>query len=266
MPAVNLTRLRFQIEGVLAFFNSPEEFHRRLNGLFSTYSYQALRFGEYAPTKPLIPMYHLPDPVMRQLELDLKPHLASNPQAALACADELWKDTYFEILQVAITILGNIPIDDPQIILDRLGNWLQPKLDRALVNVLLSEGTRRLQDEFPDDWEAFIESYLSSPNGKLVNLGLQGLSAGLKRATFTNLPAVFRLISPFLRDLQAEHARALENLIKVIADRSPHETIYFLKQTLAIVNNNPETTRLVKSIVPQLPNSLQQELLSAIRK
>jgi hypothetical protein len=266
MPAVNPTRLRFQIEEVLTHFDSPKAFHQSLSALFGAYSYRALRFGEYSPSKPLIPMYHIPDPVLRQLEYDLKPLLQSDPEAALACADEIWNDPYFEVSKVAIFILGNIPADDPQIIIERLSTWLNPGLDRALADHLLSEGTRQLQDNFPDAWEAFIGAYLSSQNPKLINLGLKGLSEGLKRTSFTNLPAIFRIISPFLRDPQFENTRAVENLLKVLADRSPNETVYFLKQTLAIVDNFPELTRLVKSILPLLPSQLQNELKAALSK
>ena len=73
MPAVNPTRLRFQIDELMHNFASPPEFHRNLRDLFSLYANRTLRYGDSTEVKPLIPMYNLPTPVIRQLQTDLDP-------------------------------------------------------------------------------------------------------------------------------------------------------------------------------------------------
>ena len=154
MTAVDPTRLRHQTESLMGQFGSPVEFRQALRNLFSLYANYSLRFGETAPMRPLIPMYHLPHPVMRQIKFDLGPYISENPHAALALADELWEDSYYEVKHTALFIIGEMPVEDPQLILDRITSWLSPGLDQVLKSDLFMVGTRNLQDRFPQAWES----------------------------------------------------------------------------------------------------------------
>lgn len=263
MTAVNPIRLRFQVQGVLASFSSPEEFHHKLRGLFSLYANYALRFGETAPSRPLIPMYHLPHPVLRQLKLDLQHQLDALPEAALAAADELWNDPYYEIKYIAILILGTLPLDDPQPVRERIQQWLTPNLDQVLKSDLLSMGTLTLQDSFPDVWEALVLSYLSEAEPERNALGIQALAEGAKRPEFKNLPAVFRLASPFIRTPHSAFSRDLEGLVEILARLHPQETGYFLRQTLSL-SVSPATARLIKNCLSSFPEDIQRDLKSAL--
>lgn len=265
MTAVNPTRLRFQMQGLMAFFNSPVEFHQKLVGLFSLYANYALRFGQNALARPLIPIFNLPHPVLRQLKLDLQSHIEADPQAALEVADQLWQDDYYEIKQTAIWIIGSLPIDDPQPILDRVLLWLTPGLDQVVKRDLLSIGTRSLQDRFPEAWEALILSLLSKNEPEMIALGIQALAEGSKSPNFKNLPAIFRLASPFIRDPHMEYSRDLEDLIEVLAQLSPKETGYFLKQILS-VSVSRDTTRLIKNCLSAFPDEVKRDLQSALKK
>lgn len=265
MTAVNPTRLRFQIQGLMAFFDSPEVFHQKLRQLFSLYANYALRFGDSAVSRPLIPMYHLAHPVMRQLALDLKPHIQDHPQAALALADELWQDEYYEIKRTAILVIGSVPLEDPQPIVERVADWLIPGLDNVLKTDLLSVGTRQLQESFPEAWEKLILSLLSQTEPEMIALGIQALAEGSKSPTFKNLPALFRLASPFIRSPHSTFTRDLEDLIEALAELSPNETGYFLKQILS-VSTSPETDRLIKSCLAAFPADIQEDLKSTLAK
>lgn len=265
MTAVNPSRLRHQIQDLLAFFDAPIEFHHALRGLFSLYANYSLRFGDTAPIRPLIPMYHLPHPVIRQLNFDLQSRLTADPTSALALADELWKDTYYEVKQTAIFIIGAYPLEDPQAILDRLKQWLSPDLDQVLKADLLSIGTQSLQETFPQAWEALVLSLLSQKDPALNALGIQALVAGVKRPNFYNLPAVFRLASPFIRDPHNAYIRDLEDLIETLAGISPQETGFFLRQTLS-VSPSPETPRLIKNCLSSFPEEIQADLKSAVNR
>lgn len=265
MTAVNPTRLRFQIQDLLVYFGSPNEFHRRLDGLFNLYANHALRYGDIVQRYPLTPMLHLPDPVMRQLRLDLVPYVQSNPEEALALADELWEDTYFEIRQVAINILDLFPLADPNPILARLKKWLTPELDPMLASELLFTGTRNLQAEHPQVWESLIQSFLDHDNPKIIAWGLIGLQEGIKQPAYENHPSVYRLISPFIQSPSSDLINHLQNLIAVIAGRLPTETAFFLKQSL-IISDSPETIRLIKQCIPLFPEEIQREMKGMIKK
>ena len=89
--------------------------------------------------------------------------------------------------------------------------------------------------------------------------------AGVKRPNFQNLPAVFRLVSPFIRDPHSAYLRDLEELIGALAYISPQETGFFLRQTLSIIIS-PETPRLIKNCLAAFPEEIQAELKSAINQ
>ena len=101
MPAVNPSRLQPQIEEVLKYFDNPVIFHKRLSDLFSLYANRTLQFGQSSEPAPLIPSYHLPLPLIRQLQMAVRPYLERDPQTALKAADELWNDSFFEVKQFA---------------------------------------------------------------------------------------------------------------------------------------------------------------------
>ncbi|HPL69058.1 MAG TPA: hypothetical protein PLR56_02595 [Brevefilum sp.] len=265
MTAVNPARLRHQTQSLMGQFTSPVEFRQALRTLFSLYANYSLRFGETAPMRPLIPMYHLPHPVMRQIKLDLGFYISENPHAALALADELWEDSYYEVKHTALFIIGAMPVENPQLILDRIMRWLSPDLDQVLKSDLFMVGTRNLQDSFPQAWESWVFSLLSDTDPAINSLGIQALAAGAKSPGFHNLPAIFRLASPFIRDPHRAFIQDLENLMIALAKISPQETGYYLRQTLA-TSISPETPWLIKNCLASFPKDIQADLISALQK
>lgn len=263
MAAVDPKRLRFQIEELMAFFDMPEKFHERLQALFNRYANRHLQFGDSSPTRPLIPIYNLPQPVVRQLNLDLARHCEREPEAAFLLADELWKDNYMEIKQTAIYILGKVPLTDPDPLLSRLSKWVSPKLDRRLIEHLFSTGTQRLQDKFQEEWEHFVVSFLEKENPKMIALGIKGLTEGLKNPGFKNLPAVFRLIGPLIRKPSPTYQNDIIQLVAQLVERSPTETAFFLKQMLA-VSDSSATAQLVKDCLHVFPEKLRDDLKASL--
>jgi hypothetical protein len=264
MAAVDPVRLRFQIDALIASFTAPPVFHRGLIDLFNQYANRTLRFGESPKALPLIPMYHLPAPVMRQLELDLKPVIQADPESALAVADELWQDEYYEVRQVSILLLSNLPLAAPTPIIDRLEQWLEPGLDGILVSELLSRGTTSLQSTFPEAWENFISSLFEKENLKMTAMGLKALNQSVSTPAFENMPAVFRLISPSIREPQPAFEKDLRSLLTTLIDKTPSETAYFLQQA-ASISDSPNLRRLIKQCLAHFPEDLQSALKTILR-
>ena len=265
MTAVNPVRLRFQIEELITSFTMPQKFHRQLTDMFGFYANRVLKFGDSSQPQPFIPMYHLPDPVMRQLKLDLNSHITEDPKSSFKLADELWQDDFFEVRQLAIYILDSIPVNDPEPILKRLKDWLVPELDQILTTELLSIGLRNLHSQFSQAWETFIETFLSNENPKMVALGLEGLQSSLKNPAFDNLPAVYRMVSPLIRNPHPLFFNALLNMMEALVNESPKETAYFIRQAMA-VSDSPGTERIIKNCLQYFPKEIQQELKLAIKK
>ena len=265
MPAVNPTRMRFQVEALMAHYTEPKAFHLALTDLFELYANHALRFGDAVGIRPMIPIYHLPAPLLRQLEVDLGRVVADNPQPALALTDELWQDIYYEVRKIAITVLGLYPLDDPHAVLDRLDQWITPQLDLSLLPKIFSSGTRQLQNRYPAVWENYLETFLQSEDPQRVSVGFLGLAEGLNNPQFHNLPALFRLVGPHVRDPQPQTLKSLTTLIRSMAKFSPTETGYFIKQVLSVAFS-PELKRMIKDSLSAFPSEVQEELKPLITR
>jgi len=264
MVAVNPTRLRFQIADLLNDFTTPANFHRGLSVLFDFYANRSLRSGESIKVQSVHRSYNLPHPVTRQLKIDLKPRAQQNTAETLALADELWMDPYLEVKQVAIYLLNQTPVDDPQPILDRLQHWLAYDIDRALISDIWASGASQLQTTFPAVWESFIQSYLGQQDPKSISIGLSGLRQSLEAQDFKNTPVIFRLISPLVRNPQNANLKDLRKVIEALAQQSPTETAYFLHQ-MAALSDSVETKRLIKQCLPEFPQPLQAELKADLK-
>ena len=263
MPAINPSRLQVQIEDLLNYYTKPAAFHRHLSDIFSFYANRTLQFGRSPELASIAPKYHLPQPLIRQLHLAVKPYVRNQPQISFECADELWGDPFFEVKQFAIFILGNVLPKEPAPIVNRIENWSKSDLDQELKADLLSTGTSTLQEKFPLAWENLLQSLLDQKDPKQVGLGIQGLIAGIKRTKFENFPFVFRLISPILQDPHPSNLENLENLIATLIGQSPTETAFFLNQTLSL-SQSPETQRLVKRCLPLMPENDRQDLKASM--
>jgi hypothetical protein len=251
--------MRFQVEALMAHYADPKAFHLALNNLFDLYANRALRFGDHTGIRPMIPTYHLPAPLLRQLEADLERMVTENPGAALALVDDLWQDDYYEVKLTAIIVLGLIPLDDPQPVLDRLNQWIDKRLDLSLLPKLFSVGTRQLQIKFPQSWENYLKTFLESEDPQKVSVGFLGLAEGLNTRQNQNIPALFRLIGPYVRDPQPQNSKELATLLMALAEASPTETGFFLKQILS-VTDSPEIKQLVRASLPGFPAEIQDEL------
>lgn len=265
MPAVDLTRLRFQIEELFSFLEKPGFFHLHLKDLFSLYAHRALRIGDSARPSSMIPQYQLPDPVLRQIKLDLPKFLKEDNDNALSLADELWEDPYFEIKQLAIFILNHAAAKDPESVISRIKSWLIPDLDQIVVVELLSSGTQNLREIYPQTWETLMGSYLADEKPKMISFGLQGLTAGVERGSVLNLPAIYRMISPILQYPMEASYNKLIDLMEALSRRSPTETAFFLRQTVAI-SDSPETVRVIKQVLPFFPGEIQKDLRTLVVK
>ena len=264
MPAVNPAQLNFQIAELMKSFHSPEDFHKKLRDLFSRYANRAFRRGELTEMAPLIPVYNLPDPVLRQLRSELQPAINNEPEIALELADTLWQGKAFEVRQVAVFILGHAALEDPEPILSRLDHWLSTSLEPVLKEAILFTGTQHLQRRFPEHWEAWIGLLLDRDDPAWITMGLAGLRAGLESSISHMLPAVYRLISPLIQNPQPGIINEMKDLIIVLAEQSPTETAYFLKQALSL-SDSPGTKRLIRQCLPMFPDEIQSEIMAALK-
>ncbi len=265
MPAVDPARLRKQIAGLMRYFGDAEAFHQHTSDLFSRYANWVLKLGDDVQPEAQMPTYHLSPPVMRLFQQDLKAFCLEDTTQALFVADELWSDSYYEVQLIAIHILHILPLNNVEPFYNRLEKWISPQQDRAINEKLWVVAAEKLQHKFQDQWEKLIQKYLDHSDEEMINLGILGLSMGIRQSGFTNLPAIFRLISPLIQAPSSSIRQSLMDLLKVLIEISPTETSVFLKQNFS-VDPTPDALLLLKNCIPYFPETYQKNLSYLLKR
>lgn len=265
MPAVSIARLKAEVAGLSDLFARPAEFRQGLHHLLDFYADRVYKAGQNIPPPPLIPTYHAPPLVIQQLQLELRARCLEDPAAGLALADELWHDPYLEVRKLAVFMLGQVPPEPPQPVVQRIEDWANPDEPAEILKVLLSEGTGRLRREMPVKWLDMIQTWVDSATPGIQFLGFQALAGLVEDNQFTNFPPVYRMISPFLHMSRPLIQPTLQHVLESLARRSPMETVYFLRQILGSPTP-PGTIRIVRRLMPlfdpDTQNSLRKMLLA----
>ena len=96
-------------------------------------------------------------------------------------------------------------------------------------------------------------------------MGLHALLATTSDPEFDDLPSIYRLISPLVQAPQDVLQGDLLALLKLLAQRSPRETAYFLRQVVTI-NATPRVQRLFRRCLPFFDDEIQASLRGALYK
>jgi hypothetical protein len=261
MPAIELSRLKLQAGRLRDHFSQPPAFIRLFKDLMEFYADRTHRPGLAGSPRPLLHTYNAPPPVLRQVLLEILPLVPDNPEAAAALMDALWGYENLESRLLAVSILGALPVEAKEPVLERLEKWL-PQAEESLVDDLFGRGLARLRQEAP-------EAYLSLARRKLISErvidrqhGLRALAALVTADSRSDkLPEIFTLILPLTRSTPPALRPYLVRLLTALAKRSPPETAFFLKENLDF----PDTPWMARRILPHLPNPQQEKLKQALR-
>lgn len=263
MPAVQLARLKAEIQKLSWQFTNPVEFERGLRDLLERYADRVYRPGETLQFQKRTPAYRAPAIVLRQLELDLERLCRENPGAALLLAETLWKQPYLEPRLLAAFLLGRAPLSPPEAALERLRLWCQASEDMRLIDEVLKRGSARTRQEQPEQWLQFCRQWLEERKLHSQRLGLRALLPAIHDREFENLPPVYPLIAPFLQSEPTGVQGELKEVLQALAARSPKETAFFLRQLLSI--GLPLTSqRLIRRLLPAFSPEYQTGLRSAL--
>jgi hypothetical protein len=263
MPAIQLARLKIQAAQLADLYSQPALFVRRLLELFDFYADRTYRAGQAGVRIPQIAYFHIPKPVMRQLEQELTQICASHPQEAITLADELWKAVFLETRRLAIHILCQVDPIPPEPILARLRSWAQPAEEPQLLDALLASGRTCLQKNRPDLWLNLLQNWLNDEQPLLQAMGLRALISLVNDLQFKNLPFVFTLLMPVIRSHHRDLQPEVINLVAALADRTPVETAYFIHQALQ-KGREPPLVRVVRRCLPCFPADQQAFLRQSL--
>jgi hypothetical protein len=265
MPAIQPARLRRQAALLAQSFSQPDVFIRSLHHLLESYADNARHPGQGGETPPLIDAYYVRPPVLRQLVIELNIYAQEDPEAALVLAKALWQQSFLEFRQLAASLLGRVPVEDPRPIVALLESWLNTRPEDRLIEALLVQSMLSLRRDRQDVFLEVVANWLQRPEVFANQLGLRALIPLIQDPGFENIPLIFRLIQPFSRSLAGGLRPFVVNLIHALARRSPQETTYFLRHNLD-TPDNPDTPWLVRQTLPALPVELQESLRAALRE
>lgn len=264
MPAIQPARLKQQAALVAEHFDNPVAFVRSLHHLLDFYADRVKRPGQSGAPPPLLRAYNVRPPVLRQILQELLPLAEEDPQAGLALCEALWEQPYLEFGLLAAGLIGQIPPRPPEPVLERIAAWLKSNPEQRLIVALLNQGLARLRQEDSQTLIALVESWLADENLFTRQLGLQALLPMVADLGFENLPAFYRLIQPLARSVPPLLRPDLLEVLAALAQRSPKETAYFLRQSLAMPHAS-DTPWLIRQSLRAFPLEIQDSLRSAVR-
>jgi hypothetical protein len=259
MPAISPARLRQQAALLAEYFDDPPAFKRSLHHLFDFYAERVQRPGEAGEPPPLLSAYKVRRPVLNQITLELAPRIAEDPSIGLALCDALWEQPILDFRLLAAGLLGKVPCDPAEPILDRLRGWLKPDVEIRLVEVLFTQGVACLRKKNPAALIDLAGGWLDEKDAFYQHLGLQLQIPLIDDPQFENLPVFFNLIETYVRSAPARLRPDVLDVLAALIRRSPNETAYFLRRT-ATMPNSPATAWFIRQSLGEFPAETQASL------
>jgi hypothetical protein len=263
MPAIDLARLKKQTAQLADLFDQPPLFLREHREILDFYVNRSLRSQGVAPSS-VLPTYRTPVVVLRQIETELGPVAAQQPIQALELADALWDEGWLETRLLAAFLLGRIPPQEERL-LARLTAWTQAVRDPHVRAALLTTSLTRLRKETPDLFLVLVKEWLHPARQRMWSNGIQALVPLISSPDFDNLPPIFEIIEPIIRAAPSTLQFDLQELIIMLYQASPDETIYFIQQLLKSTKS-PLLAVALRRMSPEFPAELQSSLREMLYK
>jgi hypothetical protein len=278
MPAINLPRLRKQVNELAPYCSEPEVFLRKLKDLFDYYGDRTLRPSQVAARPTAISAANVPQPVIRHVVGELVPYANSTPHLILDLSRELWKYGWLEHRLLACLLLGKLPSSYAEEIIQLAEEWCKQNHEEALLNAIAERSLAPLQSEHPDLLIAKAQEWIAAPTTKqdqqpslsaavLLNfqkLGFRALLPLVADQGYENLPKIYKTLKPSLQTPAKVLRPDLLDLLRHLGRRSPQETAFFLR---SLHTESPSTTLnwLIRRSLNAFPKDLQQSLRVLIK-
>lgn len=264
MPAINPARLKAQTAQLVENFGQPQRFVQAFHDLLEFYADRTYRPGQSGEPPPLLASYHVPAPVIRLALRAITPLAEQDALGAYALADTLWAEPNFEFRLVAAGLLGKIPAEPYEPLLERVKSWTNACHEERLLTTLVTSGLSRLMLENPRAYLEVMRAWLEDEEAHQKQLGLRAMLALLEDSNFENIPLLFRLLAPLARAGPGQLRPDLLAVMRALARRSPQETAFFLKENLAR-EANAGVAWLARNSLKHFPAESQDSLRRALR-
>ncbi len=264
MPAIQPARLKRQVAQLGEKFPDSAAYTRALNELLDFYADRTRRPGRDGAPAPLIPAYNAPKPLLREIRRDIIERMSAAPDTGLALADLLWEQPFLECRFLAIHTLGQIAPDPPEVVLERLQGWAQATQEDQLLDSIFTVGVARLRSEAGTSYLKKLKDWLGAREDASRILGLRALLPLLEDQELQTLPTIFHQLAPICREMPAEVRPYVLKVIQSLAQRTPKETAYFLREVLS-TSSAPGPAWLIRRTLKLFPAESQSSLRSALK-
>jgi hypothetical protein len=265
MPAINPTQLKIQSTELSEKFSQPDQYISALHDLLSLYADRVKRPGQSGSPPPAIDAYHVSPPVLRHIERGVRGKIHTSPEEGLALIDALWEEEWLETRLLAAIFLGYIPSNFREEILSRVRTWVcSCKVDQLLESIL-HRALSPLRDDQMESYFSFVNELSALTEIKAEKAVLYTLKPLVMDEEFQNLPRIYQYLKPFIQKEDETYLSTLTELVRVLAQRSERETLFFLQHQIPTAPK-PKITRLVRGSLIAFSPSSQDVLKEAIRE
>lgn len=259
MPAIQIERLNEQIRTLMDPNMPPQSFLESLQSFMEAHANLAFRPGYEVQQNHPIESYQLAPVIKQQLQLHLVQFVKTNPNLALQYSELIWNQPFIEMKQLAATIIGALPLDYSNSVFEKLEFWSINDKETLTRRILFEIGTTSIRKNNVNQWIEIIKNWLESGINTKITAGLLAIQELIIDNQFENIPAIFNMVQP-LFDIQNEPAQnALLGVVKILNNRSPKETYYFLR-SLLLSEPTQRRNRFVRRCFSFLPLNQQQSL------
>lgn len=179
--------------------------------------------------------------------------------------DALWGESYQEFRHLAAYLLGLTPPEPAEPVLQRVQTWMEDGVDDQLLDALLNQGMAQVRHEAAGSYLQWISANVSAQSPVTQQRGVRGMLPLIADPGFENFPVLFRLMTQYVRQTPDLLKPDVIAVLRLLAQRIPHETAYFFRQNLA-APDNPDTAWLIRQVLRDFPIENQLSLRSLMRE
>ncbi len=259
MTAIDPQKIEFQINQLLEYASQPDQFIHHLQNFLEYYQDRVYRPGLKSDLPALLTSYHVPLPLIRELEKKLSIYSKSNPEQALLLANSLWIYDYIEFKSLAISILKSTPLSYSSSKFIEIKKWITNCKNQNILNQLSDSILEQFLPSEPLILINQIESWIRDNHLSLKKFGYQILRKSIEKYPFDYLPVVYKVIHPSLYETSPWIQNEITEIFAELAKRSPKETAYLLQNSYQS-KPHPNIKRIIRKTFLFYPDDQKDEL------
>lgn len=265
MPPVQLSRLRPQVNTLMAQYQDEDLFQKTLLLIFEKYTEKKSTVNAWLQSDPGMPAYNLSPIVMNELENAFEVLAKVHPEETIHLADMLWKHDMYEPRKLAISALAALLPPHQRVFIERAKSWIPQELPDSLVTEIMELSSQKPEIVSSPQWTALVRAWIWSQDKSMQKIGMRAAANMARSKKFKNLPLVFELVEPLYTQPKIALQKNLNDLTRVLIARSEPETAAFLI-SLVELQQKKEVSALARKLLPLFDEFYQDEIRKVVMK